>query len=83
MSYIDLLFDITDEDEKTNEFLSKAYERYIDQNNSIDPANIKVKAYKTVDELDDVESMKLLGYEPKEIDHYKKSHLAIFIFVKE
>ncbi|MEN8906133.1 MAG: hypothetical protein ABF289_09280 [Clostridiales bacterium] len=83
MNFINILSDITNEDERISNLLDKAYENYLNSNKSIDPENIKVKAYKTVDELNDLEYMKSLGYKAKELVFYKKSHFAIFTFVKE
>jgi hypothetical protein len=83
MSYEDLLFDVTDDDELINELADKAFEKFIDFNKSINLSDIKVKIYKTSDELDDADYMKSIGYSIKEINHYKNLHVAIFIFVKE
>jgi hypothetical protein len=83
MSYEDLLFDVTDDDEEINELSDKAFEKFIDSNKSINLSDIKVKIYKTSDELDDVDYMKSIGYKLKEINHYKNLHVAIIIFVKE
>jgi hypothetical protein len=83
MDYTNMLFDVTEDDEKISDLLDKAYENFLDSNDSINPENIKIKVYKTVDELDDVNYMETAGYKAKEATCYKKSKIAIFIFVKE
>ena len=83
MNYTSLLSDITDEEGNISNLLDKAFENFLNANKSINQYKLKVKAYKSIDELDNVEYLKLKGYEVKEIIYYKEPAIAIFIFIKK
>jgi hypothetical protein len=82
MDYSTIISEIFTEDEYINNNLDKDLELFLDANPDIKIENVKIKAYKTSDELDDVYQMIKTGFKIAKINKYKNPNLSTIIFLK-
>jgi hypothetical protein len=77
------MYEIFTEDEFINESLDKDIEAFLDKYPNISTENLKIRAYKTSDELDEVYYFVKKGYKIAKIIRHDRFTSIIFMKIKD